>query len=850
MKTYLIPHFHYDVVYQQTYEKYLAVSFKNLVEMLNIMDVVPDYKFLIEQVILIKEFWERKPEFRDKLKELVEKGKIEFSPGMYVMPDMMLIDGESLIYQIEKGRQWLEKTFGFRPKVCWIADCWGHHEQLPQILTNCGYEYYAFSRAMRLDITPKSEFYWQGLDGTKIVTHWMPVGYDGFTFHGYTYLPGKKEKRVYGGVNVDSMEFDLERIKDRLNILSGHAATNLILLPDGIDFGRPQLNASKVISKWNSRHPKCQIRFAVPSEYFSALSKRKISIIKADFNPAFQGTYSSRIDLKQFNRCLENKLSTVQKMLACMAKGKHGYGNSGLDKALEYILYNQFHDIICGSFIDEAYTDTIHKYISADKTLDDIIIKSLDELSGRDKKEKMLLAFNPGAKERQDVIQGEISFSRDNIRDIEIRDENGAIIPSQIVSKKDVLRNDIPQDTGYKFIFNAECRGIGFKGYHINLVSRKQNQATNLSFKDNIFENDLYCLKLSNNGCIKSLVHKASGEEFVSKTYPNFGDLVLQVDEGDFWEYYNAPVDGGLRTTKELRDPYPLEGVPASREAVFSSQNPKNPNIIECIESGPIRLTVRIKGTLGYRSSHWEFIQYISLYNKLNRIDFKTEFMPKGSRYRLRVCFPTNIKDGQIRHEIPFGITRRPEGEYPALNWIDYGDEKKKICLINKGLPGNNVTNGVMMLSLFRAVGMKRSKCKSDSAFMRGKRQIFEYSLIPHIKGYGKYQPYIWAKRFNEPVITRLVCLNERFLKGKDCFKLRPDNVVLSIAKPFNKGILVRIYEACGKTSIYRLKIPVQYKKACQCNLLGERRKGITVKGSEVLGKIRPFEIKTILLER
>jgi len=847
MKVYLIPHFHYDVVYCETYEEYLDISFKNLVEMLNIMDIAPQYKFLIEQVILIKEFWERKPEFRDKLKELVKKGRIEFAPGMYVMPDMMLIDGESLIYQIEITREWLKKNFDFKPRVCWITDCWGHHEQLPQILKNCGYECYAFSRAMRLDIIRKSEFYWQGLDGTKIITHWMPIGYDGFRFHGDTYLSSKKEKELYGIVGRDPIESDMQKIKDRLNILSNHAATDFILLPNGKDFGRPQLNASKVVSKWNSLHPECQIYFAVPSEYFRILSRKKIPVIKADFNPAFQGTYSSRIDLKQFNRYLENKLITVQKILVCISNEKPGYNKSGLVRAIEHILYNQFHDVICGSIVDEVYSDTIHKYISAEKILNDVIIQSLDKFNEPDKKEKMFLVFNPDSKEREDIVFGEISFSQDNIKDIKITDEKGAVVPSQIVYKENVFRKDIPQDTSYKFIFNAGLHGMGFKGYRINLITRKQKYPGDLLFKNNILENKFYRLKLSNSGCTESLIHKASGEEFVSSQYPHFNDLVFQIDQGDFWEYYNAPLNGGLRTTREYSDPYPMEEVPLrSRAAAFS----RGPNIIECIENGPIRLTVRIKGTLTYWFKHWEFIQYISIYSKLNRIDFKTEFMPQGSQYRLRVCFPTNIKGGEIRHEIPFGITKRPEGEYPALNWIDYGNEKKKICLINKGLPGNNVTNGVMMLSLFRAVNMGPSKPKSDSGFMEGKRQVFEYSLIPYAKGYGEYLPHIWAKRFNESVISRIVSLNKKVLNGEYYFKLRPDNVALSIAKPFNNGLLVRIYEALGKESIFRLKIPAQYKKAYQCNFLGEGRKKIALKPSEVSGRIKPFEIKTIMLEQ
>ena len=68
----------------------------------------------------------------------------------------------------------------------------------------------------------------------------------------------------------------------------------------------------------------------------------------------------------------------------------------------------------------------------------------------------------------------------------------------------------------------------------------------------------------------------------------------------------------------------------------------------------------------------------------------------------------------------------KPEGEYPALNWVDYQDDKKGICLINRGLPGNNVTDGVMMLSLFRAVDMGPGKEKCETGYGEGRKTELE----------------------------------------------------------------------------------------------------------------------------
>ncbi|MBI4243358.1 MAG: hypothetical protein HY606_04635 [Planctomycetes bacterium] len=848
----MIPQFHYDVVYCDTFEGYLIRSFANLIEMLNLMDKYPDYKFLIEQVILIKEFWDRFPEHRTRLRQLAKDRRIELSPGMYLVPDMNLISGESLIRQIEIGKKWIKDKLGLEPRTCWIADCWGHHGQLPQILKKCGYEYYVFSRAMRMDITDRSEFYWQGLDGTRILTHWIPIGYDGFTFHGFTYKPRAEEILEYKTDGLSCQEFDLKRLSNQLEILSKHATGKTILIPDGTDFGRPQLDGPNVLNEWNRRYPDRPIKFSLASDTLHAFENQKdnIPIVTADFNPAFQGTYASRIDIKQNNRFLENHIETAEKLLSCLQIERidNLYFEYELNNVVTLMLYNQFHDIICGSIIDEAYQDTVNKYQEAIGSIQKIIISRLDKLFSSDEKssDKVgLMAFNPLCREREDIIHGRISFSKDEVEDIKITNQKGEVIPVQIIDKKTVLRNDIPHNTEFSIIFGSSLPALGYKGYNIELVTKRQSYPNSFFIKNNILENKFYKLQLSNSGVIKNLIHKGSGLEFVDQNRPYFNDLVFQTDQGDFWEYYEAPVNGGLRTTRIYSDPYPLNNNVRGREAVFAHQRPHE---IEVVEKGPVRLTVRVKGKISFWANTWGYIQYIYLYNNIQRIDFRTELIPTGRHYRVRVCFPTNIEDGKIRYEIPFGIQERPEGEYPALNWIDYSDNSKGICLINKGLPGNNVTDRVMMLSLFRAIDMGPRKHKSETGYAEGKKQVFEYSLVPFSVDDDNYHPALYGKEVNLPVITRVGNIGKKLIE-KSFFKLYPDNVIISKIERLKEGVLIRIYESEGKETEYNLQLPIQLSHIYQTNCLKENYVPIENDGDNIKGFINPFELKTFWLE-
>ena len=74
----------------------------------------------------------------------------------------------------------------------------------------------------------------------------------------------------------------------------------------------------------------------------------------------------------------------------------------------------------------------------------------------------------------------------------------------------------------------------------------------------------------------------------------------------------------------------------------------------------------------------------------------------KEKYVRYQALFPTTIAEGKSTHEIPFGSIERPGAiEFPAQNWVDHSDGRRGLALLNMGLPGNVVTDGTMMVSLF-----------------------------------------------------------------------------------------------------------------------------------------------------
>ena len=124
-----------------------------------------------------------------------------------------------------------------------------------------------------------------------------------------------------------------------------------------------------------------------------------------------------------------------------------------------------------------------------------------------------------------------------------------------------------------------------------------------------------------------------------------------------------------------------------------------------------------------------------------HRIDISTELLNQEELVRYRVVFPTTIRNGIAMEEIPFGAIQRPQRqEFPAQNWIDYSDGTHGFSLINQGMPGNNIADDELMLSLMRSarlisygyIGGYEPGVGSDTGLGIGQKYTLNYAVVPH----------------------------------------------------------------------------------------------------------------------
>ena len=90
---------------------------------------------------------------------------------------MNLPSGESIVRQIVHGQRWFESHFGRRCTEVWIPDVFGYPAGLPQVFAAGGMRRFVTQKLSwnRTNRFPHSTFWWEGLDGTRVLTHFPPV---------------------------------------------------------------------------------------------------------------------------------------------------------------------------------------------------------------------------------------------------------------------------------------------------------------------------------------------------------------------------------------------------------------------------------------------------------------------------------------------------------------------------------------------------------------------------------------------------------------------------------------------------------------------------------------------------
>jgi alpha-mannosidase len=345
-------------------------------------------------------------------------------------------------------------------------------------------------------------------------------------------------------------------------------------------------------------------------------------------------------------------------------------------------------------------------------------------------------------------------------------------------------------------------------------------------------------------GEMTSLVDKATNWESLSGPA---NVVAREHDGGDFWELYGN-LHGG-RNIAMTRQHLP----PRPGQAAFSSEQVGGSGRIR---QGPVFSEYSVAHPFG----SGQFATLVRLYQGIRRVDITTELLNNEKFVRYRALFPTTVKNGRNAHEIPFGTIERPLGiELPAQNWVDYSDGTRGIALLNRGLPGNNVAENTLMLSLMRSAriqayafhGGYEPGVSSDSGLEVGKQITFRYAMLPHSGDWREAGVARAGHEFNHPLIATTAEVHPGPLpKRWGLLEVSHPNVLVTTLKPGNnKTTIVRLYESSGKaTPNVTIKLRGKLTSAEESNLIEEDGRRLSASNDTLQLNLAAYEIKTFKL--
>jgi alpha-mannosidase len=711
---------------------------------------------------------------------------------------------------------------------------------MPQILKLAGFRSYWFRRGVP-NLNLSAEINWRGIDGSEIPAFWLPHGY-GMFYGSPSDLPGF-----------------IAFANERFDSLTPYAKNPDRVAVAGADVSDPEEHLPVLVEKFNREAARFKIRFSTPAE-FEALISKSASVkptLTGDLNPVFQGIYSSRIELKQTIRKLERLLTAAEKFSVIAEWLGSPADRSGLDRAWEPMLFNQTHDLASGVMVDKVYDDTLRGYQFSERLAEEAISGRLEAIGSRidTRGEGIPVAvFNTLGWPRTDISEVDVGFGESGVSGLSLTDPDGKTVPLQ------TLEAERYGDGGYrrvKLAFVAhDVPALGYAVYRLLPAHGKPPmdalpaipgmQIGSPGYQDDgSIENEYYraSFNLWNAG-MTSLKVKSNNWEALSGR----ANVVSQEqDGGDFWEL-NGILNGGRMLAMTAQQP-----VPGRDRSRFSNEWVGGRAYVR---NGPVISEFRGAHPFG----DGQFSTTVRLYAGVPRIDITTELVNNEKLVRYRVLFPTSIKQGKNVQEIPFGAVERPtEREFPAQNWMAWGNGTNGLALLNRGLPGNNSAAGTMMLSLLRSTkilgyafhGGYEPGISSDTGLELGNPHTFEYALLPYTGQWNEAGVYRAAFEFNHPLIVRKAEVHAGALPKRWGFlNVSHPNVATSALKPGPDGsAILRVYEATGKgASGVKVSFASSPESGYESNLMEDAGRKLDV-SSGLQFDLRPYEIKTFRLQ-
>lgn len=345
LKISAVGHAHMDLAWLWPIRETQRKGARTFSTAIELMDRYPDYIFGASQPQYFQWMKQLYPELYAKIKAKVAEGRLEPQGAMWVEADTNVSGGEALVRQVLQGKRFFMEEFGVDIKYLWLPDVFGYSAAVPQILKKAGVEIFSTQKLSwsLINTFPHHSFYWQGLDGSTVLTHMLP------------------EETYNGPAAPRSVRRIETNYKDKG--VSHHA---LMVFGIGDGGGGPGSEHLERLERIQNLAGLSPVKQESAADFFEAWRK------EADRFPTWvgelylerhEGTLTTEARNKWYNRKMELGLRDLEwSAVAAGILAGADYPAERLKEIWQEVLLYQFHDILPGSSIKRVYDESLVRY--------------------------------------------------------------------------------------------------------------------------------------------------------------------------------------------------------------------------------------------------------------------------------------------------------------------------------------------------------------------------------------------------------------------------------------------------------------------------------------------------------
>ncbi|MEV7995148.1 glycoside hydrolase family 38 C-terminal domain-containing protein [Streptomyces sp. NPDC086077] len=325
------------------------------------------------------------PQVWERIKKAVADGSWAPVGGMWVEADGNLPGGEAMARQLIHGKRFFMEQFGIETKGVWLPDSFGYTAAYPQLARLAGNDWFLTQKISwnQTNKFPHHTFWWEGIDGTRVFTHFPPVDTYNVEFSG-------KE-----------MAHAVRNYQDK-----GRGTTSLAPFGHGDGGGGPTREMLERARRLADLEGSAKVRVEHPDAFFAAAREEypDAPVWAGElYLELHRATYTTQARTKQGNRRSEHRLREAElwATTAALHAPGHAYPYERLDRLWKTVLLHQFHDILPGSSIAWVHREAEAEYARVAEELETLTRDALAALGTGEAR-----VFNTSPFDRDEVVRG------------------------------------------------------------------------------------------------------------------------------------------------------------------------------------------------------------------------------------------------------------------------------------------------------------------------------------------------------------------------------------------------------------------------------------------------------------